>query len=431
MAQTLIKINYEGEKCAGLYLVDEDFGGSVITKSDAPQGRATYKLVLRQTVSILGHGKITSKETFVKQGTTFLKAIQSVIAEREVMKQRVIDKATGVTAKRDKETQEQILKDKLTLNVLWDDYYQYKTTTTRQPRKQKKWDTKQGTTGYIMKISYNSLVKERLGSMLVKDIKKKHIQEHVDYLIDGLGKAQRTAKTVTIMLKPMFDWHFDKEEIDRRNPAQIEWGALNNERNVLVDFEDMQKLYKLMFTYKDKKYRNVFIWLASGRRISEVLSLHTKFIKDDYFTVIAENNKAGVDMIYKVPSDVIVPKRGYVHTGVKDSSKYLSKESVARHWHNIKRDSGLFDLRIHDLRHLINTVLEDSAVPLEIRAGVLGHKGGGIITNRYSSDNKRRADLKAKAVNFFLDKIFGRINADILWNELISENLSIANKKEI
>jgi integrase len=300
MAQTLIKINYEGEKCAGLYLVDEDFGGSVITKSDAPQGRGTYKLVLRQTVSVLGHGKITAKETFVKQGTTFLKAIQSVIAEREAMKQRVIDNATGVTAELEETAKEQATKDKLTLNNLWDAYYIYKTTTTRQPRKQKKWDTKQGATGYIMKISYNSLVKERLGSMLVKDIKKKHIQEHVDYLIDGLGKAQRTAKTATIMLKPMFDWYFDKEEIDRRNPAQIEWGTLGNERNVVVEYEDMQKLYKTMFHYKDKKYRNVFIWLASGRRIGEVLSLHSDNIKGDYFTVTADNNKAGVDMIYRM-----------------------------------------------------------------------------------------------------------------------------------
>lgn len=92
MAQNLIKINYEGEKCAGLYLVDENFGGKEITKADAPQGRGTYKIVLRQTISILGKDKITAKETFVRQGITFLKAIQSVIAEREAMKQRIVDK---------------------------------------------------------------------------------------------------------------------------------------------------------------------------------------------------------------------------------------------------------------------------------------------------------------------------------------------------
>ncbi len=421
MAQNLIKINYEGEKCAGLYLVDENFGGKEITKADAPQGRGTYKLVLRQTVLIAGHGKITAKETFTRQGTTFLKAIQAVIAEREAMKQRVIDKATGVTATREKGVKEQVIKDKLTLNDLWDAYYIYKTTTTRQARKQKKWDTTQGATGYIMKVSYNSLVKDYLGSMLVKDIKKKHMQEHVDYLIDGLGKAQRTAKTVTIMLKPMFDWYFDNEEIDRRNPAQIEWGALNNERNVVVEYEDMQKLYKMMFAYKDKKYRNVFIWLASGRRIGEVMSLHTDNIKGDYFTVTADNNKAGVDMIYKMSNAMksTVPKSGYVHTSVRDDSKQLTKESVSRHWYNIKRDSGLFDFHIHDLRHLINTVLEDSEVPLEIRSKVLGHKGT-TITDRYRVDTKAQADTKAGAVDFFINKMIGNTAKDMKWNEYLS-----------
>ena len=429
MAQTLIKINYEGEKCAGLYLVDENFGGKEITKVNAPQGRGTFKLVLRQTVLIVGYGKITSKETFTKQGTTFLKAIQSVIAEREAMKQRIVDNVTGVTAMRDESFKEQVLKDKLTLDHLWEAYYTYKTTTTRQARKQKKWDTAQGATGYVMNSSYKSLVKDYLGSMLVKDIKKKHIQNHIDYLIDTLGKAQRTAQTVTIMLKPMFDWYFDNEEIDLRNPAQIEWGALNNERNVVVEFEDMQKLYKTMFTYKDMKYRNVFIWLASGRRIGEVLSLHTDNIKGDYFTVTADNNKAGVDMIYKMSDSMkaTLPKSGYVHTAVKNSANQLSKESVARHWYNIKKESGLFDLHIHDLRHLINTVLEDSEVPLEIRSKVLGHKGT-TITDRYRTDTQAQADTKLKAVNFFLDKVFGRIDVNVLWHELVSENIIVNSK---
>jgi len=422
MAQDLIKINYDGEKCAGLYLVDENFAGKEITKTLAPQGRGTYKIVLRQTIQIVGKGKVTSKETFVKQGTTFLKAIQSVIAEREPMKQRIIDKTTGATVKREERAKVEFV----TVDELWQEYYHFRTTSATQGKRQKKWIIKYsvngkptGGTAYIMKSAYNGLVKPTFGKTAVIQIKKKHIQDLIDKHINN-GYSERYVKGVIDILKPMIEWFFDREEIDKRNPAGNIALHFDNKRNVEVSFEDMQKLYKTMFKYKDKKYRNVFLWLATGRRVNEVLSLHTDNIDGSYFTVTAENNKAAMDMIYKM-SDTMkrtVPKSGFVHTGVRDSSKQLSKASVDRHWKNIKRDSGLFELHIHDLRHLITTVLKDGGVPLELRGWVLGHKGS-TMTDRYSTQTKAQADMKLDAVDFFIKKMFGKIEKDMMWTDYL------------
>lgn len=423
MAQNLIKINYEGENCAGLYLVDNNFGGKELTKELAPKGRASFKLVLRQTVQIVGKGKVTSKETFVKHGMTFLKAIQSVIAEREVMKQRIVDKVTGVTSKREDEAKVEFI----TVDELWKQYYYFRTTSATQGKRQKKWVVKysvngneSGGTAYIMNSAYNGLVKPYLGKKPVLQIKKKDVVDLINMLVNKKKYSKRYVKGVVDILKPMLEWFYDREEIDKRNPAGNVSIQFDNKRNVEVAFKDIQKLYKTIFTYKNEKYRSVFMWLATGRRIGEVLSLHTDDIQGEYFTVTANKNKAGVNMIYKM-SEIMkeyVPRTGYVHTAVRDSTNQLSKESVDRHWKNIKRDSGLYELHIHDLRHIIATELKNSGVPLELRSWVLGHKISGM-TGRYETDTKEQADEKAKAIGFFLDKVFERIDKNVMWNSIL------------
>ena len=127
-------------------------------------------------------------------------------------------------------------------------------------------------------------------------------------------------------------------------------------------------------------------------------------------------------MIYKLSQSMkeSIPEDGYVHKSVKDSNNHLTKESVSRHWSNIKKDMDIADLHMHDLRHLINTTLEDSEVPLEIRSKVLGHKGL-TITDRYRVDTKAQADTKMMAVNLFIGKMLGKIPKDTKWSEYIKE----------
>ena len=410
IAQTLIKVDYKDEKCAGLYYVDSNYKGEVVTKETAPTGRGTFKFVLRQTITIPGAGKVTRKETFTKSGMTFLKSIQAVLDEREPMRERIINKMTG----KSEAEEEALVNDLLTVDELWDRYYRYKTTMNVKTKRGKRW---QGATASVMKSNYQTLIKLYLGDMRVMAVKKKHVEDCMAKAKER-GLADRALFSIKAILKPMYDWHLDREELDKRNPASIELGTLENERNVTLPWEQIQNLYKIMYSYKNIKYRNLFIWLSTGRRIGEALSLRVEQIYDGYYTILAENNKAEVNMIYKLPEGVEIPEHGYIHTGVKDPSRQLSAESVSRHWDNIRQLSELPDINKHDLRHIITTSLRDSGVPLEIRGMVIGHKGG-TITDRYTTDTKERANLKAVAVKFFLDKVFNKIDKDMLWENYI------------
>lgn len=430
MAQNLIKVNYEGEKCTGLYLADDDFGGTEITKETAPQTRATYKLVMRQTVTIQGKGKVKAKETYVVQNMTFLQAIRHVINDRPNMRQRIIDKTTGVTKIRE----EKAKADFITVDELWQEFYEYKTTTpsSQQEGRGRQWTAKYNAHGnidggmaYIMASAYKTLIQPYFGDTPVMQLRKKELQDHLAFLVNKQGYSESYAQNFVKILRPMIERFFDREEIDKRNPANITLGTPDNARNVEIPFEDIQKLYNVLLNYKDPKYKEVFKWLVTGRRIGEVLTLKAEDIHGDYYTVRAENNKAKKDMTYSIPSTInkrSLPKTGYIHRAVKNPVLQLTKASVDRHWINIKKATHLWDLHIHDLRHIINTTLEDSMVPLEIRSQILGHTGAGIITNRYSRITKARADNMNKAVDFFLAKVIGTIRQDVLWNDWLKDN---------
>jgi integrase len=73
----------------------------------------------------------------------------------------------------------------------------------------------------------------------------------------------------------------------------------------------------------------------------------------------------------------------------------------------------LKDLHIHDLRHIIATILRDSGVTEEVSALVLGHTRTSI-TARYASQN---AQLANDVFQFFLNKINGIIDPTIKWVE--------------
>lgn len=411
MAQTLIKVDYSGEKCNGIYYVTDDNFGGVITEKNAPNGRV-HKFVIRQTVTIEGVGKKTSKETITKSGITFYKALQAVIAEREPMRESIRNRLLGITD----ETAERNANAVITVGELWAEYSLYKTTSTTKRR----W---RAPYAYTMQSVYKTLVKPYLHDMKAMQVRREHVELCIDKA-RARGLAPRTEQSIISVLKPMFDWWIIRKELDKNNPAyRLDLREVDNARNIDLSWEEIERLYTILTTYKDERYRQVFLWLITGRRVGETLSLQVAHnTPDGYYTITAENNKARSDMIYRIPDGVTLPLlRGYVHTAPRDRHKPLSQGTLDKAWKNIQELAGLPDIHKHDLRHIITTVLANSNVPSELRSMVVGHTIEGI-TERYRTDTKAGADLKHKAVEFFLKKVFNKIDRSMLWDEYILRN---------
>ncbi len=360
----------------------------------------SYKFLLKQTVTVADK-KVASKETHTVNGITYKKALEKMQVERILMRERIINKANGVTAE-DIEEDEKV--NTITVDELWDDFYD---------ANKSRWSE-----NYCngLKSNYKKLVKPYLGSKRAITVKMKHVED----AINALPKTYslRSHYSVKELVRGMYKWWLDREEIDKRNPANVKLQKLNNAKNIKLSWEDITKLYKAMYGYKDDHYRQVFIWLSTGRRIGELLAVKKDHLDGMYYTIIAANNKANTDMIYHIPEGATIPvKHDFVFQATRNRTRQLQKGTVDKVWLRLMKQLDM-SIQKHDLRHVITLKLREGAVPLEIRSMVLGHTIHSI-TERYSTDTKEGADLKHKAVTFFLDKVFNKIDRKMMWDEYV------------
>ena len=390
MAQALIKINITNRNCKGLYLVDSNNtykGLKEISNANAPKkAKEGFKLVLR----LKKNGKTTKKTFAYDKHTTLLQAIDDVTEKRSTVFE-IKKKASRVP----------------TLGEYWEKYTDYKENTVSA---KESW---RPTTAKDMKSFYNAWIKtSKLHNMLLTDIKR----DDVERLISKVKKERslRTAKKVTEALAPLFKKYYTDNKILEINPASIDIGNLNNVREVVVNVEEAKRLYNAMFNYPIEKYRNVFVWLATGRRLGEVLTLRMNAVNTEkkQFDIIPENSKSGKKLTFILRPELeetLEGKSNLIHPSEKNT--VMDGSTVRKHWHRVLDAAGLQNLHMHDIRHVIGTVLRDSGVGEDIRALVLGHTRSSV-TARYATAN---AELADEVYRFFLDKIDGKINPKAKW----------------
>lgn len=393
MAQSLVKINISNRNCKGLYFVDSNgtySGVKELTNTNAPKRlKEDFKLVLRLTAN----GR-TKKETFNYPKTkTLLQAIDDVTTKRTTVFESK-EKASKLP----------------TLGEYWDEYTEYKENTVSA---KESW---RPTTAKDMKSFYNAWIKpSKLHKMLLVEIER----DHVEALIAKVKRERslRTAKKVTEALAPLFKRYYTANNIHELNPASIDIGDLNNVREVIVSLKEAKALYDAMFNYPIEKYRNVFVWLATGRRLGEVLALSTAAVNMEkkQFDVIPENSKSGKKLTFILRPELeetLEGKDGLIHPSHKGT--IMDGSTIRKHWKKITESIGREDLHMHDIRHIIGTVLRDSGVGEDIRALVLGHTRSSV-TARYATAN---AELADEVYQFFMDKLDGKIIPKAKWTEV-------------
>ncbi len=390
MAQNLNKTSE-----VGIYLA----GDIPSKKSD----RGSYKFVIRSTVTVNGTKK-TIKNTVTKHGQTYTKALQSVVEDKPMYKDAARDKMLGVTSDDDS-------LQMITLDEVWKEYSDHRQFTAA-----KLWSK---TNTRTTLSQYKNLIQPYIGSKRAIAVGYKDVADCIQKA-RARGLSPRSEQSVVSALKPMFSWWYKMNDLqDRSNPAREQEIRDIEPRVVHLNWDEINKLYTAMYAYPVEKYREVFIWLSTGRRINEVLTLKHTDIDGNYYTITAANNKVRKPMMYRLPDGITLPlHKGFIHTAPRDRNKQLIDPSVHKNWYALTATVNMPNLHKHDLRHIIETKLADSLVPLEIRNMVLGHLEAGA-SKHYNNDTIDTADLKHKAVTFFLDKVFNRIDKKMMWNEYI------------
>jgi len=292
---------------------------------------------------------------------------------------------------------EQVRTKKLTLDDGMEEYLNYKGSSIKEL-----------TLAYY-KQTYGKWIKPKLGKKVLTSVTANDLQSIVNSMLKK-GMAPRTTQSIKQIMRPLFKYYADKGIISGNPAALIKIPKFDNTVQLSLTEEEIASLYKAIRNYPIEPFNTLFMWLAEGRRLNELLSLEWQQIDfpNNRYSIVSTNNKAGISMRYGLRDNIVTSLKSFnkdspfVFHALTNSSKKMSKETVRGHWAKLLKSANIEHLRIHDLRHIIGSDLVSNNFTLEEIAQVLGHTSTSV-TKRYSKVREEKA-------NEALDSFFDRIN---------------------
>ncbi len=375
------KIIIDGKVVKGVFLIYDTEEDSVAIEK-LPAGTQKYiEFKLRFKVQ-----NKTAERKITVRSKTYKGGLKEVIAKKEDL----IDQLKNGKL-------EQARTKKLTLNEGMEEYLSYKGSSIKNL-----------TLAYY-KQTYGKWIKPKLGKKVLTNVTANDLQAIVNSMLKQ-GMAPRTTQSIKQIMRPLFKYYANKGVINGNPAALIQIPKFDNTVQLTLTDEEIASLYRAIKNYPIEPFNTLFIWLAEGRRLNELLSLEWKQIdfSNKRYSIVSANNKAGVGMQYGLRDNIMVALKSFnkdspfVFHALTNSVKKMSKETVRGHWAKLLKSAEIEHLRIHDLRHIIGSDLVSNNHTLEEIAQVLGHTSTSV-TKRYSK-------VRQEKTNEALDSFFNRIN---------------------
>ena len=375
------KIIRDGKVVKGVFLIYDTKHDSVVIENLPAGTQKHIEFKLRFKVQ---------NKTAERKITIYSKTYKGGLKEAISRKEDLIDQLKDGKL-------EQARTKKLTLDEGMGEYLAYKGTSIKEL-----------TLAYY-KQTYGKWIKPKLGKKILTSVTANDLQVIVNSMLKQ-GMAPRTTQSIKQIMRPLFKHYADKGLIQGNPAALIQIPKFDNTVQLSLTEEEIKSLYQAIKTYPIEPFNTLFMWLAEGRRLNELLSLEWEQIDFSHnrYSIVSTNNKAGVSMQYGLRVNISESLKSFnkespfVFHALTNSSKKMSKETVRGHWAKLLINAKIEHLRIHDLRHIIGSDLVSNNHTLEEVAQVLGHTSTSV-TKRYSKVRQEKA-------NEALDSFFDRIN---------------------
>ena len=163
--------------------------------------------------------------------------------------------------------------------------------------------------------------------------------------------------------------------------------------------------------YQYPEIRNIFAFLLTGRRISEVLGLKYSDInfETNTFRIPSNRAKGKKDLIFNLDSYLIdAIDRQAQANNIKDYTLNTriftyTKETPRIHFQSLLKALGIKKLRLHDIRHMLGSTLVQNGVPIADISVMLGHSSIAITEERYANKTKDQATRATNTLNDLVD----------------------------
>ena len=190
------------------------------------------------------------------------------------------------------------------------------------------------------------------------------------------------------------------------NPAR---GIQRNPARKLTRFlsrEEITRLHRVLDRHADGSRSEaqqadiVRLLLLTGCRKSEIMRLRREEVKNDRLEL--QDSKTGPrTVLLNAPARDILERRMqrgnglWVFPSVRDPSRSRCRELSL--WDTVRREAGIEDVRLHDLRHTVASQAAMNGIPLPVVARLLGH-ANVRMTMRYAHVGDREIEAAAERV---------------------------------
>ena len=244
----------------------------------------------------------------------------------------------------------------------------------------------------------------KFGHLRLNEIMRQSIQSfHTDLHDEGLSPAtcDHHLKLIRYSLNLAIDWGY----LDKNPAEKIKLFRVDNRKERLLTDRELSALMHILKTDDNRMVCNVALFLlCTGARLNEALKAKWADIdKEQKLWKIPANNSKS-KRIRSVPLnqsalEILGQLRTehrsdylFVSSSTGDRLKYLHKT-----WGRLRKQAGLPELRLHDLRHQFASRLVNNGRSLYEVQQILGHSNP-VVTQRY-------AHLSTKALQEAADSI--------------------------
>ncbi len=193
----------------------------------------------------------------------------------------------------------------------------------------------------------------------------------------------------------------------RRNPGRKMTRFLSR--------EEIARLHRVLDRYAEGSASEaqqadiICLLLLTGCRKGEIVYLRREEVRDDRLE-LADAKTGPRTVLLNAPARQIVARRmqqgngPWLFPSVRDPFRPWPRNPWL--WYRIRREAGIEDVRLHDLRHTVASQAAMNGVPLPVVARMLGHSDVSM-TMRYAHVGDREVEAAAERVGQAIAAIIG------------------------